>query len=105
MRNYMEEVLRFIYAGIEAREYVILIDNDRNCKRIFEQLKYKLTSSQLKQIHYVNSLDFYFSSGSYHPPAITDYFNKMVQPYLDQSIPFRCRMGNDGRAFSFNRKF
>jgi hypothetical protein len=89
MRNYMEEVLPFIYAGIEAREYVILIDNDRNFKRIFEQLKTKLTSTQLKQVHYVNSLDFYFSSGSYHPSAITDYFNKMVQPYLDQSISFR----------------
>lgn len=89
MQSYMEEVLGFIYAGIEAGEYVVLIDNDRNFKKISEQLKARLIPIQLKQLHYVNSLDFYFSSGSYHPPAITDYFNKTVQPYINQNITFR----------------
>lgn len=63
MQSYIEEVLGFIYAGIEAGEYVVLIDNDRNFKKISEQLKARLTPIQLKQLHYVNSLDFYFPVG------------------------------------------
>lgn len=89
MRTYMEEVIHFIHAGIEAGEYVILVENERNFKRIYEQLETKITSAQMKQLHYVNSLDFYFSSGGYHPPAITAYFNKTVQPYVDNNISFR----------------
>ncbi|HEO8422586.1 MEDS domain-containing protein [Niallia sp. FSL W8-0635] len=89
MRNYMEEVIHFIHAGIEAGEYVILVENERNFNRIYEHLKPKITSAQMKQLHYVNSLDFYFSSGGYHPPAITEYFNKTVQPYIDNNISFR----------------
>ncbi|SLL35719.1 Uncharacterised protein [Mycobacteroides abscessus subsp. abscessus] len=89
MRNYMEEVIHFIHAGIEAGEYVILVENERNFNRIYEHLKPKITSAQMKQLHYVNSLDFYFSSGGYHPPAITEYFNKTIQPYIDNNISFR----------------
>ncbi len=89
MRNYMEEVIHFIHTGIEAGEYVILVENERNFNRIYEHLKPKITSAQMKQLHYVNSLDFYFSSGGYHPPAITEYFNKTVQPYIDNNISFR----------------
>lgn len=37
----------------------------------------------------MNNFDFYYSSGSYHPPAILDYFNQMVQPYVENDIPFR----------------
>lgn len=85
----MEEVIHFIHAGIEAGEYVILVENERNFNRIYEHLKPKITSAQMKQLHYVNSLDFYFSSGGYHPPAITEYFNKTVQPYIDNNISFR----------------
>ena len=29
------------------------------------------------------------SSGSYHPPAFAEYFNKMVQPYVENKISFR----------------
>jgi hypothetical protein len=89
MRNYMEEVIHFIQAGIEAGEYVILVENERNFNSIYDKLKSKITSAQMKQLHYVNSLDFYFSSGGYHPPAITEYFNKTIQPYVDNNISFR----------------
>jgi hypothetical protein len=40
-------------------------------------------------VHYVSNFDFYYSSGSYHPPAIVDYFNKTVQQYVENKIPFR----------------
>jgi len=89
MRTYMEEAIHFIHAGIHAGEYVILIENERNFQKIYEQLKTKITSVQMKQLHYVNSLDFYFSSGGYHPPVIKEYFNKTIQPFVDNNIPFR----------------
>lgn len=89
MKNYMEEVIQFIHTGIDAGDYIILVENERKFKRIYEKLTCILTSEQMKQLHYVNSLDFYFSSGGYHPPAITEYFNKTVHPYVDNNISFR----------------
>lgn len=85
----MEEAIHYIHAGIHAGEYIILIENERNFKKIHKELKTKIPSAQMKQLHYVNSLDFYFSSGGYHPPVIKDYFNKTIQPYVDNNVSFR----------------
>ena len=48
-----------------------------------------MTEDQMKFVHFVNSFHFYYSSGSYHPPAIEDYFKEMVQPYVENKITFR----------------
>ena len=63
--------------------------NDRIYPIIQKELSKRLTKDQLKFIHFVNSLSFYFSSGSYHPSAIADYFTKMVQPYVENKVSFR----------------
>ncbi|CAM3811443.1 hypothetical protein GCM10009865_02380 [Aeromicrobium ponti] len=89
MEKYIEQVVSFIHNGILAGEYVILIENDRVYPLIHKELSTRLTKDQMEYIHRVNNLDFYYSSGSYHPPAIHDYFNKMVQPYLENKLPFR----------------
>jgi hypothetical protein len=85
----MEQVLRFIQDGIVAGDYVILIENERIYPAIHKELSTKLTKDQMKFVHHVNNFDFYYSSGSYHPPAITDYFNRTVQPYVENKISFR----------------
>lgn len=87
--NYMKQVMSFIQDGIEAEEYTILIENARLHPIIQKELSTRLTKDQMKYIHFVNSLSFYRSSGSYHPPAIADYFNKMVQPYVENKVSFR----------------
>lgn len=89
MEDYIEQVLNFIENGIEAGEYTILVENDRLYALIQKELSTRLTDVQMKFIHFVNSLSFYYSSGSYHPPAIAAYFNKMVQPYAENKISFR----------------
>jgi hypothetical protein len=43
----------------------------------------------MKLVHRINNFDFYYSSGSYHPPSIENYFNKMIQPYVENKISFR----------------
>lgn len=43
----------------------------------------------MKYVHFVNSLSFYYSSGSYHPPAIAAYFNEMIKPYVENDVSFR----------------
>ncbi|PUB18221.1 MEDS domain-containing protein [Paenisporosarcina sp. OV554] len=89
MENYMKQVLSYIIDGVAAGDYVILIENDRVYPIIYKELSNRLAEDQMKFVHFVNSFDFYFSSGSYHPPAIADYFNKMVQPYSENKISFR----------------
>lgn len=69
-KNYIEQAVSFIKDGILMEEYVILIENERIYRMIQKELNAHLTSDQLKLVHPVNNFDFYYSSGSYHPPAI-----------------------------------
>ncbi|RSD28381.1 MEDS domain-containing protein [Mesobacillus subterraneus] len=87
--SYIEQVVGFIQDGIEAGDYVILVENERVYPMIHKVLSTRLSKDQMELVHFVNNFDFYYSSGSYHPPAITDYFTQMVQPYLEKEIPFR----------------
>jgi len=87
--QYIDQLLNYIQDGIEAGEYIILIENTRTYPIIQEKLSHFFSDEQLQLVHYVNSLDFYWSSGSYHPPAITEYFNKTLQPYVEKNISFR----------------
>jgi len=89
VEDYMKQVLNYIHDGIIAGESIILIENARLYPEIQKELSSKYTKTQLELVHYVNSLDFYFSSGSYHPPAIHEYFKKVVQPYIQNDTAFR----------------
>ncbi|KAA0955910.1 hypothetical protein FQ087_15140 [Sporosarcina sp. ANT_H38] len=88
--NYITQVLNYIQDGITAGDYVILIENSRLYPIIQKELSTRLTKDQMEFIHYVNSLEFYWSSGSYHPPSIADYFNKTIQRYVENKISFRA---------------
>ena len=90
MENYIKQILSYIQDGIAAGDYVILIENARLYPIIHKELSTRLTKDQIEFIHYVNSLDFYWSSGSYHPPSIADYFSKTIQPYMENKISFRA---------------
>jgi len=87
--NYIRQAVNYIQNGIFAGDCVILIENDRLYPFIHNELKTLLTTDQMKMINRINNFDFYYSSGSYHPPAILHYFNKTVQPYLEKEISFR----------------
>lgn len=89
MENYIKQVLSYIQDGIMAGDYVILVENDRIYSIIHKELSTRLTKDQMELLHFVNNFDFYCSSGSYHPPAIEEYFNKTVQPYVENKISFR----------------
>lgn len=88
-KNYIDQVLAYAKAGVEAGDYVILIENSRLTPIIKAELKDQLTKQQMEFIHFVNSFEFYCSSGSYHPPSIQAYFEKTVEPYLSQKLAFR----------------
>ena len=90
MENYITQLLSYVQDGIVAGDYVILIENSRLYPIIRKELSTRLTKDQMEFIHYVNSLEFYWSSGSYHPPSIADYFSKTVQPYVENKTSFRA---------------
>ncbi|WP_251047447.1 MEDS domain-containing protein [Planococcus sp. ISL-110] len=87
--NYIDQVVAFSKHGIKTGDYVILIENPRLSPKILAELKIQLTEQQMEFIHFVKSYDFYYSSGSYHPPAIQAYFEKMIEPYLEEQATFR----------------
>ncbi|MBS8263057.1 hypothetical protein DYI25_01245 [Mesobacillus boroniphilus] len=89
MDKYINQAVSFIEEGVMAGDYVIFIENEPLFRLIDEELSSRLTEDQMKFVHWVNNFDFYYSSGSYHPPAILDYFNNMVQPYIENDLPFR----------------
>lgn len=89
MKNYIEQAVSYIQDGVVAGDYILFIENDRIYPLIHKELSNLLTKEQMTFVHYVNNFDFYYSSGSYHPPAIIDYFNKTVQQYVENKIPFR----------------
>lgn len=88
-KSYIDRAVAYAKHGVEAGDYVILIENPRLSPKIHAELKIQLTKAQMEFIHFVKSYDFYYSSGSYHPPAIQAYFEKTVKPYLEKGATFR----------------
>lgn len=87
--KYIEQVVAYAKHGVEVGDYVILIENPRLTPKIQTELKLQLSEQQMEFIHFVKSYDFYYSSGSYHPPAIQAYFEKTIEPYLAKQATFR----------------
>lgn len=87
--NYFRELYQFIEDGIQNGDQLLIVENERISIQVQKELGKKYSSKQLKKIHFVNSLHFYWSSGSYHPPAIQAYFKEVVSPFVKSGQPFR----------------
>lgn len=87
--QYLEKMVDFIQSGVSNGDYVILIENERIYKTLHQELITHLSEEQMKLVRWVNNFDFYFSSGSYHPPAIYQYFVNTVQSLVEEQLPFR----------------
>lgn len=87
--NYINQILTYIEDGIAANDHILLVENERVSRVLQKELSTRFSAQQLELVHYVNSFQFYWSSGSYHPPAIQEYFTKMIQPYVENNQAFR----------------
>lgn len=87
--NYVEQLLNYIDEGIHAGDYILVVENERLTRELKRHLDKQYTEKQIEMVHFVNSLHFYWSSGSYHPPAIHEYFTKTVAPYIENNLSFR----------------
>ena len=87
--SYLQQVISYIKDGIATGENVFLVENERNHLLITKELSKTFSGEEMVNLRYVNSINFYLSSGSYYPPAIEEYFAGMVQPFVDNNIPFR----------------
>lgn len=88
-QNYVEQLLNYIDEGIHAGDYILVVENERLTRELKRHLDKQYTEKQIEMVHFVNSLHFYWSSGSYHPPAIHEYFTKTVAPYIENNLSFR----------------
>ncbi|WP_211655467.1 MEDS domain-containing protein [Planococcus alpniumensis] len=87
--NYVKQLLNYIDEGIHAGDHILIVENERMTRELKRHMEKQYTEKQLKMVHFVNSLHFYWSSGSYHPPAIHEYFTKTVAPYIENKLSFR----------------
>ncbi|MFE1244852.1 MEDS domain-containing protein [Fictibacillus sp. NPDC058756] len=89
MDNYMKTVVHYIMDGVAKEQSIILIENEKYLPFVINELKIHLTDNEIEKVHIVNNFDFYFSTGSYHPPAILGHIEKMYKPLLDQNKSIR----------------
>ncbi|WNB90710.1 MEDS domain-containing protein [Bacillus sp. NEB1478] len=88
-QKYIQNTIAYILDGIESGDSVLLIESERMLPQILIELEKHLDEKDEKRVHHISNFDFYFSSGSYHPPAIFKYIENSLQPFLDHNIPVR----------------
>jgi hypothetical protein len=89
LKKYIHNTVAYIVDGIESGDSILLIESERILPLLLKELKEYLNESELQKIHHISNFDFYFSSGSYHPPAIFEYIDKSLEPFLKHNIPVR----------------
>ncbi|GKV70316.1 hypothetical protein NCCP2716_28140 [Sporosarcina sp. NCCP-2716] len=87
--HYIEMAVSYILDGIASNEHVFLIDNERLYPLIAQQVRSQVSREQFELLCFVKNFDFYYSSGSYHPPAILAYFNDLLKRKSMHDKPFR----------------
>lgn len=87
--RYLKRALSYLKDSISAGEHILLVENERNFQKFKEELSKCFSTEEMELLHYVNSIHFYLSSGSYYPPAIEAYFTNVATPYVEGEIPFR----------------
>ncbi|MDR7071906.1 MEDS domain-containing protein [Fictibacillus barbaricus] len=89
LHKYIQNTVAYILNGIEYGESILLIESERILPYLMDELEKYLDEKDRDKIHYISNFDFYYSSGSYHPPAISKYIHRSLQPFLEQNIPVR----------------
>ncbi|MCP3764059.1 MEDS domain-containing protein [Domibacillus sp. A3M-37] len=89
LRPYINNLASYILSAIKQGEHVLVIENERVTSLMYKELKNILTKDQLTHIHTINNFDFYFSSGSFHPPAVLDYLSRALKPFYEKKVSFR----------------
>lgn len=89
MDKYIKMVVHYILDGFAKEQSIILIENEKYLSYVIKELKIHLTDNEIEKIHIVNNFDFYFSTGSYHPPAILSHIEKMYKPLFEQNKSIR----------------
>ncbi len=82
-------MVSFIVLGITHGEHIILIENDRNMLYINKVLDRQLSAEQRKNLHFINSFDFYWGNGDFHPHTISRYFSRNIASFMEKSVPVR----------------
>ncbi|MCP3764642.1 MEDS domain-containing protein [Domibacillus sp. A3M-37] len=86
---YINNLVSYILSGVKQGEHILVIENERVLSLLDKELESVLTKEQLTHIHTVNNFDYYFSSGSFHPPTIFEYLSKTLNPFYENNISFR----------------
>ncbi|PLR69219.1 MEDS domain-containing protein [Bacillus sp. UMB0893] len=87
--RYIENTVSYIRSGIDQKDRVIVIENERVYSLIYKKLVLHLTEDELTKVHYVNNFDFYCLNGDFHASTILSYFSLILEPYIIEITPIR----------------
>ncbi|KIL48503.1 MEDS domain-containing protein [Jeotgalibacillus soli] len=87
--TYLNNIVSYIGSGIEQGDHILLIESERLLTLLTQKLTAVLTPEELTHLHTINNFDYYFSSGSFHPPAIFEYLSKTLKPFVENDISYR----------------
>lgn len=87
--DYLGHVVSYILSGVERKAHVLVIESERLLIQLFNKLEKVLDTEQLSYVHPINNFDYYYSSGSFHPPTIFDYLSKKLAPLYEENLPFQ----------------
>lgn len=89
LEPYINNLVSYILSAVKQNEHIFVIENERLLSLMYAELESVLTKEQLTHIHTINNFDYYFSNGSFHPPAIFEYLSETLKPFNEKNVCFR----------------
>lgn len=86
---YLENLISFIFTGIENKQQILIIENMRNLPKIKAKIDLLVSDEQQTSIRLVNNFEYYLSKGDFHTPTILNYFQKDLSALKNLNTPIR----------------
>ncbi len=79
--DYIDNAVSFVLDGVRNDDRVLFVENPRIYPQIHKKLQQLLGADELDLVHYVNNFDFYWRKGNFHPEAILQYFESVIESF------------------------
>lgn len=75
-KRYIDNIVVFILDGLQNKEHVLVVENNRLTPLVRKRLQAVLTAQQLAKVHFFDSYKLYWHKGNFHPSTIIEYFQE-----------------------------
>lgn len=89
IEGYIDNAAAFIQTGLQLGQYIVLIDDRNNYKKIMERLNGTMLASDYENIYFIDHKDFYYEYGTLHVKQVLQNLDALMKPLLDNRISVR----------------